>query len=472
MLGDFIPNQDNKKNDDEIAGDSPESEFLEEEPSKEEDSDSPIFRHVSIERLSIPDQLDRLFIPFNPPFWLVWIASGVLSAAALIWLFFGSIPLLIEGTGIVMNREGIYTIESKTKGIVEELLVNPGEIVKKGQLVAKINTPQEKLKYTASIRRVRALGENLDLLEKQVQAEREGGKKALDEQIQATTFTIDELENAIPSMKQELQQQEILVKQKLMSPKEFHATKEVLSQNQVALETAKANLAVLKANLAKSYREGEIQEKRKALLDARQENQILKMSMTYNNVYAFSDGRVLEILVNKGSHLQSGTPLMHMEYQVQGRTPYIFYAFVPIEAGKGIQLGTRVEVELSTVKAEEYGAMIGHITAVSSYAISKESIANMIQNEGLVNFLTKGASAAIQITVEPMLDPSTPTGYKWTSGQGPTTLISTGTVCIVRGIIDRVQPLFYFFSFWKLSPHTGDTKTYSNQSLERRAQHE
>lgn len=404
--------------------------------------------------MSIPDQLDRLFVPFNTPLWLIWIACGALTIAALLWLFFGSIPLLIEGTGIVMNRQGIFTIESKTKGIIDEVFVTPGAAVKKDQLVARIDNPQERVKYEASIQRVQALEKNLNQLEEQVQTERQNEKKALEEQIAATGFTIHELENALPSLMQEFHQQESLLNEGLISTKEFHATKEVLSQNQIALEIAKANLSMLKADLAKSYREEELQEKKQALLEARQQNQILKMSMDYNNVYTPDDGRVLEVLVNRGSHVQSGSPLMHMEYQVEGHTPHIFYAFVPIEIGKGIQLGTRVEIELSTVKAEEYGAIIGHITAVSSYAISKESIANMIQNEGLVNFLTRGANAAIQVTIEPVLDPSTPTGYQWTSGKGPPMPISTGTVCIIRGIIDRVRPIFYFFALWKLQKLT------------------
>lgn len=380
--------------------------------------------------------------------------AGFLALATFLWLFFGSIPLLIEGSGIVMNRQGIFTIESKIKGIIEELFVVPGEAVKKDQLVARIENQQESLKYKTSIQRVKSLEENLHKLETQIQTERQHEKKALKEQIAATEFTIHEIEEALPTMIQEVRQQENLLKEGLMSSKEFHVTQDVLSQHQIALETAKGNLARLKADIAKSYREEELQEKRRSLFEAQQQNKILKMSMHYQNVYTSSDGRVLEILVNRGTHVQSGTPLMHMESQVEGHTPHIFYAFIPIEMGKGIQLGTRVEIELSTVKAEEFGAMIGHITAVSNYSISKESIANMIQNEGLVNYLLRGANAAIQITVEPVLDPTTPTGYQWTSGKGPSIQISTGTVCIVRGIVDRVRPIFYFFALWKLQKLT------------------
>jgi HlyD family secretion protein len=417
----------------------------ESEDENEDDDDTLIFRKVSIERLSAPEQLNKLFIPIRSHLWLVWATLGFLATALMLWLSFGSIPVFIEGVGIVMNRKGLFTIQSKTAGVVKEILVNSGDLVQQDQLVARIYDSQEELRYQSANQRVRKLEEDLKTLENQIQIEVTAQKEAIKKQIAAEEFTISELVKIIPELTEAEKTQKKLLQDGLISSKAYQETKQNLSQRLIALETARGTLSALKANLSKSYREPEVQEKKRALLNAKQQQDLLKLSLRYDTILSPAEGRVLEILVDKGYHVQIGTPLLHMEYGIKGEAQHIVYAFVPVEMGKRIEIGTEVKIELTTIKVEEFGAIVGKVIEVSHYAISKENLASRIQNEGLVSFLTKGADAVVQVTVEPVLDPTTPTGYKWTSGEGPPGKITTGTICIVRGIVDRVRPFYYFF---------------------------
>jgi regulator of replication initiation timing len=97
-----------------------------------------IFREVSLERLSSPEQLDQSIQIVSPKGWLTIIGIGVLLLAVLLWGFFGSIPINIFGHGIIMYGEGIFSIISRGEGIVEEIFVNIGDNVNKGQTIAKI----------------------------------------------------------------------------------------------------------------------------------------------------------------------------------------------------------------------------------------------------------------------------------------------------------------------------------------------
>lgn len=411
----------------------------------ENEKEDLVYRKISLERLTTLDQLNKIFLPIKSPIWLLWITIISLLAAGALWLFFGSIPIFIEGQGIVMNRKGLFTIQSKTSGIVEEILVKAGQKVAQNQLVAIVYDSQEKLRFESAVKKVQSLQNDLTKLEQQIQIELLTQKEALQKQIAAEQFTIEELEKIIPQLTKNEQIQKKLLEKGLISSKAYQDTRQNLSQRLIALETTKGTLAALKSNLSKSYREDEVQSKKRSLLEAQQQLDLLKLSLHYENIFSPAEGRVLEILTAQGYHVQPGTPLMHMEYGIQGKTPHIFYAFVPIEVGKRIEIGTPVEVNLSTVKAEEYGAILGRVIEVSSYAVSKENLANRIQNEGLVSYLTQGSDAVVQITVEPLVDPTTPSGYKWTSGEGAPIKVTTGTVCLVRGIVDRVPPLYYFF---------------------------
>ncbi len=82
------------------------------------------------------------------------------------------------------------------------------------------------------------------------------------------------------------------------------------------METTKGILATLQANLTKTYREQEIREKERELYLAKEENNFLELKIKQNTIYAPYMGKVVEILVNSGNRVESGTNLMRLEYVV------------------------------------------------------------------------------------------------------------------------------------------------------------
>ena len=97
-----------------------------------------IFRKVSLERLSSPEQLDQLIQIVSPKGWIALIGIGCLLLAVCIWGFFGSIPTRVFGQGIIMHKEGIFTITARGEGIIEKLYVDIGDKVSKGQPIASV----------------------------------------------------------------------------------------------------------------------------------------------------------------------------------------------------------------------------------------------------------------------------------------------------------------------------------------------
>ena len=99
---------------------------------------STIFRKVALERLSSPEQLDQLVQVTNPRGWLALGALGAILLTALGWGIWGSIPAEADGEGILIRQGGVSDLVTAANGQVEEILVKVGDVIAKGQPVARI----------------------------------------------------------------------------------------------------------------------------------------------------------------------------------------------------------------------------------------------------------------------------------------------------------------------------------------------
>ena len=281
--------------------------------------DTSEFRKVALEQISSPDELDILFSTVKPVNYLAYIVLPILVLSVLLWLFFGTVPLTIEGLGIVTSKEGLNTVETKSDGVVNEILVSPGQKVEKEETVALIKQTEVKTPYA---------------------------------------------------------------------------------------------------------------------------------------------GTILEVLVRPGNKVSLGAPIVRLEPLFP--LEKVVYAFIHVESGKHVTVGMEVEVELATVQVSEYGALQGKITHVSPYPVSYEHISNLLQNEGLIHYLTQGKQTVVLLTIALEKDPNTPSGYKWTSGQGPNMQISTGTVARIKGIVGHLSPLFYYFPLSRFEKLKSDLRAWWN----------
>lgn len=100
-----------------------------------------IFRDVALRRLSSPDQLDQLIRVTSPRAWLALLAAAILLAGAIIWSLVGSVSTKAQGHGILLNNGGVYLLVAHSEGRVTDLRFEPGDIVKKGDVVARIDQP-------------------------------------------------------------------------------------------------------------------------------------------------------------------------------------------------------------------------------------------------------------------------------------------------------------------------------------------
>lgn len=103
---------------------------------------SEIYRKVSLERLSSPEQLDSLMTVTSPRSWIALTATGLLVVAAIIWGVFGSLPTKLNYPGILLKSGGIQRVVAGSGGQVTDIGVVNDDFIEKGQVVARIAQPE------------------------------------------------------------------------------------------------------------------------------------------------------------------------------------------------------------------------------------------------------------------------------------------------------------------------------------------
>jgi HlyD family secretion protein len=92
-------------------------------------------------------------------------------------------------------------------------------------------------------------------------------------------------------------------------------------------------------------------------------------------------GRVLEVLADRGDVVAPGKPVLSVEVLSEDLVAVLF---VPASAGKRVQRGMAVRVSPSTVKREEFGAMVGKVTWVAEFPSTARGMTRFLGNETLV----------------------------------------------------------------------------------------
>ena len=73
-----------------------------------------IFRKSLLERISSPDQLDKMIVITSPSFWLAVIGGAVIIAVVLAWSIFGTLPMHMETTGVLVSEQTAVSREMES----------------------------------------------------------------------------------------------------------------------------------------------------------------------------------------------------------------------------------------------------------------------------------------------------------------------------------------------------------------------
>lgn len=123
---------------------------------------STVFRKAALDRLTSPEQLHTLMRVTDAKGWLALAGCALIIATALVWGVLGRIQTKVVAGGILLGGAGLTEVTAPGEGDVTSMEVQAGDMVKKGQVIAKISQPQVEQQLDNLRRRVREADQNAD----------------------------------------------------------------------------------------------------------------------------------------------------------------------------------------------------------------------------------------------------------------------------------------------------------------------
>ena len=393
-----------------------DSETRETEKAKEKEK-----VRKAAQQLYSGEELDQMLSISHPKRWGIILTIFILLIALGVWAFLGRIPTEVTGRAVMLGERGVFTILSKTNGTVTNLFIREGDILAAGDPIATIHNPQLR-GFITSVKKIQVkignINKELDILKTSFKTRLELYKEGLI------------AKSLLEDFRTRLIDKEINLEEANMSlASTFSDLEKVSSASPEAFQLAEENI------LSGEFNPEELEK-------------------TLTTVVSPEEGRVLEILVRKGDIIDVKAPLVWMERPQNVENPeLVFYSYFPLQVGNRIKPGMSVTIEPTTVDVQEYGSIIGKVVAISPFTLSEQELIATLGNRQLVKYLTEDLTSVIQVIIAGKHDPSTKSGFAWTSGKGPPFKIQTGSVSVVKVLVEEQPPISYLIPLWKLKPY-------------------
>lgn len=105
-----------------------------------------LYRKSSLDKLSNPEQLDRMIKISSPLSWLALLAVLLIIVATVVWSIVGTLPTTETVTGMIVDASNVNAVYSDTAGVLETYSKQVGTDVKKGDKIAEIRLSDGKTK--------------------------------------------------------------------------------------------------------------------------------------------------------------------------------------------------------------------------------------------------------------------------------------------------------------------------------------
>ena len=390
--------------------------------------------------MDTPEQLDRALSVTTSKAWFALCMLLVAVVAVVVWSVVGEVSTYVRADGVLLNRGGkIADAVTSGSGVLASIAPAIGDVVKQGAVVAETIDEEKTERYRSAVGRV---NESARIL-----AERRAAAKAENTLI----------ENNVAEQRKRLERLELnsnrsveVARERLKNHRQLFEerviTRETLERSQQGFDQAQHELF----NILRRRDDLESSElRRRNALDARiadAESQLsaakhrvdeYKTSLKTQRVLAPASGRVIEIKASVGAVLNVGQAVLSIETGGEGLEVLVYIS--PTD-GKRVEAGMRALVSPSVTRREEFGSLIGAVEHVSEFPVSLQGMVAVLQNQDLAQtFSKRGPPYAGRVALES--NPSTVSGFTWTSSKGADVILSPGTLASIEVEIESKPPI-------------------------------
>lgn len=147
-------------------------------------------------------------------------------------------------------------------------------------------------------------------------------------------------------------------------------------------------------------------------------------------------GKVVSLLVKRGTFVKAGTPVATIEPQGSELEGLLY---VPAAAGKRVKPGMQVFLSPSTASSSQFGSMVGTVVDVSSLTVTPERLDLTLGNDSPLadQLLSGGPTLEVLVRLERA---DTSSGFVWSASRGPDFSITSGTLIDGSVVIAEGSP--------------------------------
>jgi HlyD family secretion protein len=394
-----------------------------------------LFRKSALDKLASPERLDELMEVTPGKGWVALATIGALAVGFFIWSIFGSIPERIDGQGMLVRGGGLRQLRAGSDGTLTGLTIKINDLVKDGQIIGQIS-------QLGSTEEIKTAKQAFD----QAQRDYEISRGEDERTIVGIRGTISGLEADKRSTQTLLQKaRETLVRQR-QALKDGLVTRSVVDQAERDVASFEASLTGKDGQISnqnaqiRSVQE-RIRAKEEAVARARRElERVSVVSSSLAKVSSTVEGHVVELRHRVGDFVRNGEVIATIEPPSTNIEPVVY---ISSTNGKRVKPGMEVQVSPSTVRREEYGFMKGLVRTVGEYAVTAEGVEAVTGNKQLVEELLKSGTK-IEVQIGLLANKNTPSGYGWSSSDGPPFKIEGGTRVSVSVVASQSSPFNYY----------------------------
>lgn len=154
-------------------------------------------------------------------------------------------------------------------------------------------------------------------------------------------------------------------------------------------------------------------------------------------------GSVLALNAIRGEFVQPGQNLAWLQKKLSPKEKQKIFAFFSTDAGGMLQPGMEAHVAFVGIDSQMYGKLVGSVEKIIAFtgAHQGEILQSLPSEEWRA--LLAGGGADYIVVIDPVVDPSTASGYRWTTKMGPPFKVPPDALASATVILKEQRPIQY-----------------------------
>jgi HlyD family secretion protein len=378
-------------------------------------ADDSLFRKAALDKLASPERLDVLMQVTSPKGWIALLTIAGLLVAVVAWSIFGTLPERIDGQGMLTGEGGLRQIRASGDGRLTRLTLAVNQTVEPDQVVGEISAvnmdqtvimAQTDYDTQLQAHRTALAAENMQISNLQIQRDRaqanvakaEANLAQRRENLAAGIGTANQVRAAEAEV-------DGYIKERDTYDQQIRNVREQGRMRQISLQAIEQRVSSTKATVQAGA-----------------------------EIRSTVSGKVVSVAKQVGDLVSNGELIAEVESGGELANTLEVVAFVSSQTGQRVRPGHPAQITVAGIPREEFGFLRGEVKFVSQYPESPSVIARIMGDNRI-------SEASYRVVIAPTPDPSTPTGFAWSTGKGPNTQISGGTGITVAVEVDHRAPI-------------------------------